>query len=188
VAVDAAEPLGVPVFPVVSYGLAPYFQAYPGTVTLRIDTYISLIRDILNSMYRSGFRRIVIANGHGGNSPVDGLVTEWMADHEDAQVKFHNWWRAPQTWATVKAIDPLSSHASWMENFPWTRLEGVVMPNHQVNLPDRTGRATLVGTRLREFYQEGNFEGYFQRPDADMHAIWDVAVAETRALIEHGWE
>jgi len=188
VAIDAAEPLGVPVFPVVSYGLAPYFQAYPGTITLRIDTYISLIRDILNSMYRGGFRRIVIANGHGGNSPVDGLVTEWMADHPDAQVKFHNWWRAPQTWATVKAIDPLSSHASWMENFPWTRLEGVAMPNHQVNLPDRAGRPTLVGTRLREVYQEGNFEGYFQRPDTDMHAIWDVAVRETRALISDGWD
>ena len=33
VAVEAAEPLGVPVFPVVSYGLTPYFGAYPGTVT-----------------------------------------------------------------------------------------------------------------------------------------------------------
>jgi creatinine amidohydrolase len=75
-----------------------------------------------------------------------------------------------------------------MENFPWTRLEGVAMPNHQVNLPDRAGCPTLVGTRLREFYQEGNFEGYFQRPDTDMHAIWDVAVRETRALISDGWD
>lgn len=188
VATDAAEPLGIPVFPVVSYGMAPYFQAYPGTITLRIETYIRLVRDILDSMYRSGFRRIIIVNGHGGNSPVDGLVTEWMADHLDAQVKFHNWWRAPQTWAIVKATDPLSSHASWMENFPWTRLEGVVMPSHQVNLPDRAGHATLVGPRLREFYQEGNFEGYFQRPDDEMHAIWDVAVRETRALMSDGWD
>ncbi len=188
VAADAAEPLGVPVFPVVSYGMAPYFQAYPGTITLRIETYIRLVRDILDSMRNSGFRRIVIVNGHGGNSPVDGLVTEWMADHPECQVKFHNWWRAPQTWATVKATDPLSSHASWMENFPWTRLPGVNMPNHQKNLPDRTGHATLVGSQLREFYQEGNFEGYFQRPDAEMHAIWEVAVRETRALISDGWD
>ena len=48
VAVDAAEPLGVPVFPVVSYGLTPYFLGYPGTVSLRIDTYIRLVRDILD--------------------------------------------------------------------------------------------------------------------------------------------
>ena len=30
VAAEAAEPLGVPVFPVVAYGLTPYFVAYPG--------------------------------------------------------------------------------------------------------------------------------------------------------------
>ena len=34
VAVEAAEPLGVPVFPAVSYGVTPYFMAFPGTVTL----------------------------------------------------------------------------------------------------------------------------------------------------------
>ncbi|MCB0094754.1 MAG: creatininase family protein, partial [Caldilineaceae bacterium] len=42
VAVDAAEPLGAPVFPVVAYGLTPYFGAYPGTVTLRMATYVAL--------------------------------------------------------------------------------------------------------------------------------------------------
>jgi creatinine amidohydrolase len=46
----------------------------------------------------------------------------------------------------------------------------------------------LVGTQLRDFYKEGNFEGYFQRPDDEMHAIWDVAVRETRALISDGWD
>ncbi|MCB0042395.1 MAG: creatininase family protein, partial [Caldilinea sp.] len=95
VAEEAAEPLGVPVFPVVSYGLTPYFQSFPGTVTLRIETYMRLVRDILDSLYHSGFRRVLIVNGHGGNSPVDGLVTEWMADHPGTRVKFHNWWNAP---------------------------------------------------------------------------------------------
>src|SRR5690606_5086636 len=38
VALDAAEPLGVPVFPVLHYGIAPYFRAFPGTVTLRVET------------------------------------------------------------------------------------------------------------------------------------------------------
>ena len=50
VAVDAAEPLGVPVFPVVSYGLTPYFLAYPGTVSHRIDIYTRPVRDILDSL------------------------------------------------------------------------------------------------------------------------------------------
>ena len=36
VSVDAAEPLGVPVFPALPYGVAPGFQAFPGSVTLRV--------------------------------------------------------------------------------------------------------------------------------------------------------
>ena len=46
-------------------------------------------------------------------------------------MKFHNWWNAPRTWAKVMGIDPIVSHASWMENFPWTRLAGVALPAEQ---------------------------------------------------------
>ena len=188
VAEDAAEPLGVPVFPVVSYGLTPYFQSFPGTVTLRIDTYVRLVRDILDSLYHSGFRRILIVNGHGGNSPVDGLVTEWMADHPGTRVKFHNWWNAPATWAKVQEIDPMGSHASWMENFPWTRLAGVAMPDVQKVVPARAGKARLVGDEMRAFYGDGNYGGYYQRADEEILALWNVAIDETRALITEGWD
>ena len=188
VAEDAAAPLGIPVFPVVSYGLTPYFQSYPGTVTLRIETYIRLVRDILDSLYHSGFRRILIVNGHGGNSPSDGLVTEWMADHPGTKVKFHNWWNAPATWAKVQEIDAVGSHASWMENFPWTRLAGVAMPDVQKVVPDRPGKARLVGDEMRAFYGDGNYGGYYQRADDEMLALWAVAVAETQALLTEGWD
>src|ERR671927_686478 len=58
IAVEAAEPLGVPVFPVLAYGITPYFRAFPGTVSLRISTYLSVVRDILDSLAGPGFRRI----------------------------------------------------------------------------------------------------------------------------------
>ena len=96
VAVDAAEPLGVPVFPPVNYGITPYFRAFPGTITLRLDTFLKVVRDILDSMADQGFRRIVIVNGHGGNSPASTLAQEWMTDHPGTKIKFHNWYNAPQ--------------------------------------------------------------------------------------------
>ena len=34
---------------------------------------------------------------------------------------------------------------------------------------------------------DGNFGGVYQRPDADMTALWQVAVAETRAVIAADW-
>ena len=188
VAVEAAEPLGIPVFPVQAYGVTPYFRAYPGTVSLRVDTYIRVVRDILDSLAQSGFRRILLVNGHGGNAPADSIAIEWMADHPGTRVKFQNWWNAPQTWAKVLETDKLGSHASWMENFPWTRLADVVLPAEQKLPPDRAGKARLVGTEMRAAYGDGNYGGYYQRPDAEMLAIWEVAVLEIRALIAEGWD
>lgn len=188
VALDAAEPLGIPVFPVQAYGVTPYFLAYPGSVSLRVETYVRLVRDILDSLAHSGFRRILIVNGHGGNAPADSLATEWMADHPGTQIKFHNWWNSPKTWAKVQAIDPMGSHASWMENFPWTRLAGVELPDEQKIVPNRAGMARLVGQSMRDVFGDGNYGGVYQKPDADMLALWEIAVAETRALMAEGWD
>ncbi len=187
VALEAALPLGIPVFPAVPYGLTPYFLGYPGTVSLRIETYARLIQDILGSLAGSGFRRITIVNGHGGNQPAHPVAIEWMADHPSVQVKFHNWWNAPKTFAKVQEIDPVASHASWMENFPWTRLDGVAMPPEQKPMIDLAHMRLLDPKGVRDYLGDGNFGGRYQRPDEDMLAIWRVAVAETRELLEGPW-
>src|SRR6184192_3277843 len=86
IAMEAAEPLGVPVFPVLAYGITPYFRAFPGSITLRVDTDMSIVRDILDAMAEQGFRRILIVNGHGGNTPAQGVIGEWMADHPGVRI------------------------------------------------------------------------------------------------------
>ena len=187
VGVEAAEPLGVPVFPVVAYGITPYFLAYPGTVSLRVETYARLVQDILDSLHRAGFRRILIVNGHGGNQPAQSVATEWMTSHPGAAVKFHNWWNAPETFAKVQEIDAVASHASWMENFPWTRLAGVDQPTQRKPMIDFARMRVMDPEAVRRYLGDGNFGGYYQRADEEMQAIWDVAVAETRALLEGPW-
>jgi len=187
IALDAAEPLGVPVFPVMPYGLAPYFLGYPGTVSLRVETYVSVVRDILDCLHGQGFRRILIVNGHGGNQPAASLAIEWMADNPDCQIRFHNWWNAPKTMAKVQSIDTVASHASWMENFAWTRLDGIDFPEHQKPMIDLEKMRLMNPEGVREYLGDGNFGGYYQRPDEEMQAIWDVATIETRRILEGKW-
>jgi len=184
VAVEAAEPLGVPVFPAIPFGLAPYFQSFPGSMTLRVETLCAVVRDLLDSMKRSGFRRIVIVNGHGGNMPAASLAQEWMMDNPDCRVRFHDWWRAPKTMALVKATDAVASHGSWLENFPWTRLAST--PADEVKeMVDTDLLKTLPPFESRNLLDDGNFGGRSQRPDAEMLAIWEAGVAETRAQMEN---
>jgi creatinine amidohydrolase len=188
VAVEAAEPLEIPVFPVVSYGLTPSFVAYPGTVTLRIATLCALLQDILDGIVRSGFRRILIVNGHGGNIPAHGAVLEWLDRNHGCQVKWTNWWNAPKTWEKAMQVDPVASHASWLENFPWTRLPGVAMPKEQKPMMDMSRFMRLDPVAKKDVLGDGNYGGLYQRSDEDMMAMWRIAVEETRALMREGWE
>jgi creatinine amidohydrolase len=187
-AVEAAEPLGVPVFPVLAYGITPYFRAFPGTITLRVETYMPILRDILDAMAEQGFRRILIVNGHGGNTPAQGFIGEWMADHPSVRIKFHNWWNAPKVWAEVQAIDSIASHASWMENFPWTRLAKIEMPREQKPMSDVETLRRLSPKSLREYLRDGNYGGLYQRDDEEMMKVWGTGVEETRALLSETWD
>ncbi len=186
-ALDAAEPFGIPVFPVLPYGVTPYFREFPGSVSLKVDTHLRVVGDILDSLAHSGFRRILIVNGHGGNSAVQQLAVEWAADHPACRVIFHNWWNAPRTWAKVQAIDPVASHGSWMENFPWTRLPGVTVPATPRPMVDMARVRALDPVALKQYLGDGNFGGYYERPDDEVLALWQVAVEETRALLDGTW-
>jgi creatinine amidohydrolase len=187
VAVDSASSLGVPVFPPLAYGLSPYFMGYPGTVTLEPSTYELVVIEILSSIVRHGFRRVLIVNGHGGNSPVRAAVEEWATPHDGISVRWHDWWRAPRVRAAIDAIDPHASHASWMETFPWTRVQNVDLPPEHKGSVDLSNRHELTPQGFRDLIGDGSFGGWYQRPDAEMNAVWEVAVQETRSLLTEGW-
>lgn len=184
---DAAEPLGIPVMPVLPYGMAPYFQSYPGTVSLKPTTYFTLVRELLDNLYRTGFRRILIVNGHGGNSPVLAEIQDWLADHDDAKVKLHNWWAAPATMNCVKEIDPVASHASWMENFPWTRIADVVLPAEPKPMIELSHNRQLSANKVRDYVGDGNYGGAYIKSDEEMLKLWQIGVEETRIEIEQNW-
>jgi creatinine amidohydrolase len=187
VSLEAAEPVGVPVLPALPFGLTPYFAAYPGSPSLRVGTYLAVVGDLLDSLHGQGFRRFLLVNGHGGNSPAGALAHEWMRDHPEAQVLFHNWWNGPRTWAVVQRIDPEASHASWLENFPWTRLPDAPAPEEAKPMADLDALRVAGPAGVRELLGDGSYGGRYQRPDEEALEVWRAGVEEVRALLEDGW-
>lgn len=189
VAVEAAEPLGIPVLPVMPFGLAPYFAAYPGSITLRIGTYLNVVRDLLDSIAGHGFRRIAVVNGHGGNAPATGVIREWICQPrpERVEVLFHNWWNAPKTAAAGDRFDTEQFHAGWVESFPWTRVGGADTPAKPAPVIPRDRLNNLTPREIRELAPDGNLGGAYQRSDEDMNEVWAAGVAEVRELLESGW-
>ena len=189
VSVEAAEPLGVPVLPVLPYGLTAMFaSAYPGSPTLRVETYAAVLRELLDSLYGQGFRRFLIVNGHGGNTPAGPVAREWTArgDRADAQAIFHSWWAGPKVAEVARSIDPEYSHANWGENFPWTRLEGIELPERKPMM-DESAYLVAGPQQLRDVIGDGSFGGLYERADEEMERIWQTGVEEVRELLESGW-
>ena len=142
------------------YGLTPRFAAYPGSPTLRVETFLAVVTDLLDSLAGQGFRRILIVNGHGGNTPARSAAAQWGASHPEFRVRYHDWWDSPRVMDVVRSVDPEGSHASWMENFPWTRLPGV-------ELPAGASRRRLSGARpgaVPRAVGDGSFGGATSTP------------------------
>jgi creatinine amidohydrolase len=189
VSVEAAAPLGVPVLPVLPFGMAPYFAEYPGSMSLRITTYIEVIRDLLDGLASQGFRRIAIINGHGGNAPVAGLIREWISQprSQRVQVLFHSWYNAPQTAATASQFDEDQFHGAWVENFAWTRVDGVEIPTGSKPILSRLLVNNATAKEMKVLSVDGSLGGAYQRSDEDMQVVWNAGVEEVRDLLENGW-
>ncbi|TVR10579.1 MAG: creatininase family protein [Salinarimonadaceae bacterium] len=68
---DALDALFLPVQAV---GKSNEHLAFPGTLTLTAETAIAAWREIGESVFRAGCRKLVIVNSHGGNIPVIDIV------------------------------------------------------------------------------------------------------------------
>jgi creatinine amidohydrolase len=185
VAVEAADPTGVPVYPAMPFGVAPGFTTYPGSVSLRLETLVGVIVEVLDSLYGQGFRRFLVVNAHGGNVPAEEPLAAWASERVGARLRFHSWWTSERVEAAAEGLYPNPTHANWFENFPWTRLEGVIMPEEDKPVPETIPFGDPVA--MRAALGDGTFGGGYERPDEEMLGLWEIAVAETRGLIESGW-
>jgi creatinine amidohydrolase len=60
--------------PAVPFGVSYHHMNFPGTITLRPDTFTDLVFDVVWSLKQHGIEKFLILNGHGGNIPALGVL------------------------------------------------------------------------------------------------------------------
>jgi creatinine amidohydrolase/Fe(II)-dependent formamide hydrolase-like protein len=61
--------------PTISIGCSEHHMAFAGTVTLRTETFIAVVRDVAHALAHHGFRTIAFIPSHGGNfAPLDAAM------------------------------------------------------------------------------------------------------------------
>ena len=92
---DAASArTNVIIAPELTVGVSPYFLSYPGTLSIRSEIYIQFVGDILGSLYQTGFRRILILNGHSGNNIVRAKLVEMANSLPELKFSWYSWWES----------------------------------------------------------------------------------------------
>ena len=170
----ASAQTGVVVAPPLNFGLSPYFAKYPGTISLRTQTFFAVIEDLVRWVYGQGFERLLIVNGHGGNEPAKAVLHELVNELPALRVNWYAWWIAPSVTAVAESAGLKSNHAAWIEAFPFCRVG---------DLPEGVKEAVSVPTFLsaeatRRAYGDGVFGGPYSADEAVMHRIFNAAVGD----------
>ncbi|MFW6141449.1 MAG: creatininase family protein [Candidatus Saliniplasma sp.] len=54
--------------PTIPYGVSDHHMGFPGTITIRTETFENMIIDIGRSIVHHGIQKLFIYNAHGGNT------------------------------------------------------------------------------------------------------------------------
>ena len=96
VAVAAAERIAdeIPILvcPTVHFGASHHHLVFPGALSLSSDTLLRVLHDLTDALVSSGFRRIFLLNGHGGNEEAIRLAARELALRHEVLAGAASYW------------------------------------------------------------------------------------------------
>ncbi len=185
----------------ITYGKSEEHLHFPGTMTLTGETLLATMNEIGESVYRAGFRKLLIVNGHGGQPQVMEMAArEMRLRHGDFIVIPGFTWRVPNAagqylsekekklamhaghaeTALIMALAPETVHMAYaVENYP---------PEFPSKLLSPDGRPACAWS-ARDFGPSGIIGNPLDATPEQGHAIldslaksWAQAITELHAL------
>ncbi len=92
----AASVEGLLVLPPINVGMSQHYAHFPFTLSLKPETLIAVLKDIMTSVVANGIKRIFIMNGHDGNiAPIEIAARAIKIEHPDVKIAtLEAWWVA----------------------------------------------------------------------------------------------
>lgn len=85
------------VAPLIPYGFNIHAMDFPGTMHVAYDHFVEYCLDVCKCFSYHGFKRIIIVNGHGSNTPLLEFVGRRTILETDALVAWFMWWNLLRT-------------------------------------------------------------------------------------------
>ena len=176
--------------PRLDYGLSEHHMRFPGTLTLRPDTFIGVVLEIVESLAHWGVRRVLVVNGHGGNIDALRLVSRIARRDHGSLVASLMWAQLGSDEITSRVTSPVYGHACEIETSVAMELAAHVVFEDRIDGPagrtsvdpltDPPGARVDQAIPMDEWTQDGALGDPRLADKEDGKAIVDVVYA--RAL------
>jgi creatinine amidohydrolase len=95
------------VAPALPFGSSEHHMGFAGTLTLTAATFLAAVGELCGSLARHGFRRLLVVNGHGGNSALAREAVQQLAARAPVLAACVDYWAlARATAAEVRDSPP----------------------------------------------------------------------------------
>lgn len=173
--------LNVLIAPPLPYGVSDMFSAYPGTIAISKVLFSNLLLEVLEQLIEQGFSRILISNGHGGNSDsIREVIEKIEASSLNATVDLFEWFRDIHVLQVAEMAGLAPNHGNWFENLPFNQVQTVRELPSEVK-PMQPLQGITEAAQLREVLGDGSFGGPYEADNRIIETIINVA-AETMAI------
>lgn len=185
------EAQGVPVavLPNMWTGVSEHHMSFGGTITLDFPTFSAVIEQIIRSVIRHGFRRIVLLNGHGGNENGLRVITDELTPKLGVPiVEFTYWYAAAEAIRAILETQTGLLHACEAETAMMMETHPELVAEDRIPLAkaNRTADISEIATGVYRWRTIGAMSstGVIGNPEAasrEKGARLFAAIAETLA-------
>lgn len=82
------------ILPTIAIGCSDHHMSFPGTLSLSHETFSRQVREVIDSVIKHGFHKIVLLNSHGGNQGIGQVVIEQLGyTYKYVRFVMVTWWR-----------------------------------------------------------------------------------------------
>jgi creatinine amidohydrolase len=110
-----AEEVDGMIAPAIPYGVTGSMDAFPGAFSISESAYRAYMTDVLRGFARTGFKNLILLNGHGGpQTAILNDVARQVGQELEVRTLVINWWSFASD-VTLDVFGEDGGHAGWNE-------------------------------------------------------------------------
>nr|CAA9271813.1 Creatinine amidohydrolase [uncultured Armatimonadetes bacterium] len=155
-----ADELSAALLPALPFGTCMEHGGFRGSVSLRPETLMQILRDVADEVERQQFRVLVVVNGHGGNFALAPVVRDINRRDRPLKLLLVDWWEQAQPGgaAAESAARGLDLHAGEMETSVVLAMRPDLVRPHPMDRPgDGAAEAFPLAQRDLNSFGVGHF-------------------------------